>query len=240
MPLYPLWLGLMLPAARMQGIPADPPACPIVKVSYSTGDEYLLRYDAAGRLLEVAQPQGNFISLFSYQGDTVVSESSVNGLPDGKVTYVVNPYGLVTWAKEEKADGGSWHIRSYEYNGTQLRKVTHTDYPGAANTYYEVYTWHNGNPVKIEFYDAHQKPDGATSLQYYTDKPWRPGDYWNEATLLTGMESIRPKNLVKSVGGAESTHISYVFDVRGKITGMKETEERDMRTCSYKYRCDEP
>ncbi|WP_018630993.1 DUF4595 domain-containing protein [Niabella aurantiaca] len=235
--LYTFLLWFVLPSGWKQHTSSRQPACCIVNLRYSFGDAYRLDYDTIGRLETVTRLQGNFINRFLYRGDTVIAESFIDGLADEKTIYVINRNGLVTWAREGKTDGSTWHIRIFEYDGMQLRKVTHTDYLGAAYTSYEVYTWRNGNPVKIAYYDARKKPDGVNTFQYYEDQASRPGDYWSETALLTGMRSLQPKNLLKSISGPETTRISYVFDSKGKITGMKEAEDWDTRTCMYQYKC---
>ena len=92
-------------------------------------------------------------------------------------------------------------------------------------------TWGGGNVTAIT-------SGGSTqSLEYFTDKTARAGDYLQLSQLQGGYQILRNKNMVKSVlQGTSILNFDYTYDEDGKTTSVKITGSAS-DTFTYQYQC---
>ncbi|WP_018630988.1 hypothetical protein [Niabella aurantiaca] len=219
------------------------PDCRIIKITEPLSNTEVFSYDAKGRILTV--DYGSWATSFRYVGDSIIKEGT------WKSVYALNSNGLLAFERREYNNSGTqWEKRTYEYDGTKLKRSTVNKYSG---NNIRTYTWSNGNMITEQIQGADYSQ--STSYEYDTGKPYSPGDYFSWDLLENGVETIRNKNLVKkrtsiyidnnpgsSTPGVPETEISnynYAFDSNGKIISMTVTDQNNSNpsTYTYEYHC---
>ena len=210
------------------------PSCLVTKITQPSGQEYLLSYNADGKLTTIQYPSST--TQVTYSGNTIVALSTGSGGYYNKVTYTLNGNGLPSFIKTEyDATGTTWQTRAYEYQGTQVtkRKLIKS----AGNNTETIYVWANDNLVT-------ENITGPTFTQkleyeYYSDKPYQPGSNAENVVIIE-----RNKNLLKKrtstftsngVPEVEKTSFTYEFDKDGKILSMTEKDDINTGQTPYKY-----
>jgi hypothetical protein len=188
-----------------------------------------LTYNSEGKLSSVTE--GKKTSVYVYGGNTVIVNTTSDGLFYSKRIITLNTNGLASNSRTENdITGADWDNSSYEYNGTEILKTTYTVSAGGAPTI-ETYKWNGGNIVSLT--------SGSTTytLEYFTDKPSQPGDYFYFTELISGYYILKAKNALKSIiTGADITNFDYNFDADGKITSFICTGGSSY-TQTYQYQC---
>jgi hypothetical protein len=188
-----------------------------------------LTYNSEGKLSSVTE--GKQTSVYVYGGNTVIVNTTSDGLFYSKRIITLNTNGLASNSKTENdITGSDWDNISYEYNGTEIIKSTFTVSAGGAPTI-ETYKWSGGNMVSLT--------SGSTStiLEYFTDKPSQSGDYFYFTQLIAGYNVLKAKNALKSIStGSDITNFDYNFDADGKITSFVCTGGSSY-TQTYQYQC---
>lgn len=215
--------------------------CKITTIQSASGPGYELEYAPNGKL-KAAIYGGNSVTAFAYLDSFITAVSTSNGNFFSKTVYTINSNALVRKSRIEYDQAGTnWAERVYEYSGTELMKSTLTKSSGSISI--STYTWSNGNLVKrITKVDG--APNQELTYEYYTDKPYQPGDAWHLDIATSGVETIRPKNLLKKVtmkhlglDYTETTSYAYEFDSSGKIKSMTESGENGDNTYTYEFEC---
>lgn len=212
-------------------------SCKLVKVTQKNGNNTAvinITYNNEEKIATIgtASPLGNSSKLFTYTGNNInIVTTTSSGSRRDSVTLNANgrPSNIRSFGD---MSGMSWTNQAFEYNGTQLVKVLHSDNSSSTPST-SVATYNNGNMVSLV--------TGAlvSVLEYYTDKNNQVGDYLEFAHTMTYGVSIYPnKNLVKSIGsGNEQTQFVYDFDADGKITKAIISAGNNSTVLTYEYQC---
>lgn len=222
------------------------PDCRIVKISEPLGNTEVFSYDAKGRILKI--DYGSWATSFSYVGDSIIKDGA------WKSVYALNSNGLLAFERREyNSSSAQWQTRTFEYEGTQLKKLTAKSYSG---DFTRTYTWSNGNMV-LEHTEGNLYTQDI-AYEYYTDKPYGAGDAQSWDFLENGVETIRNKNLLKKYTSTfsdyrnpdptnppgiptiekETGSYTYTFDSDGKIISMTAGENNSTpSTYTYEYQC---
>ncbi|SDE23501.1 hypothetical protein [Niabella drilacis] len=223
------------------------PACRIKKIDEPRNITTMFSYDAQGRLQSVNH--NGSITSFTYIGDSIIKQGV------WKSVYALNRNGLVAFERREyNSSGTQWETRAYEYNGMQLKKMTAKSHSG---NFIRTFTWSNGNMV-LEHTEGNLYTQDIT-YEYYTGKPYSPGDVQSWDLWENGVETIRNKNLLKRYSSIFSDYrnpdpsappgtpavekdagsYTYIFDGNGTITAMTASSENssDLSTYTYEYQC---
>jgi len=200
--------------------------CRVAEVSIAGGQNIEVSYGSDGKVNSFSTGNGTLVS-FTYKGDTVQILHTDSGQFGSRVTVVNNVSGLATYVRTDYDQAGTqWGTTKYEYNGDQLATSKDSSYAGTSST--TTYAWFNGNMV------VSASGTQTTSSDYYTDKPYQPGDYLYFAQLLQGYQILRNKNLVKSTTGGS---FNYSFDGDGHISAMEIVEPNSAAVINYTYQC---
>ena len=216
--------------------------CRLSKIIFPEGSIYHFQYDTQNRLQTITVPADKYVDSFFYYHDSVVIITFINKLPDSRTVYTFNKNGLVAHKKKEAYQYYGWREEiDYEYKNDQLIQIKQTgrlqsEPPSKAKATTEIYTWKRGNLVKIQHFE-NGKYFGNENLQYYTEKPFRTGDYQSYEQIMTGLSTLKPANLLKAIIGPEILKLSYEWDENGNIISMTEEEENDIRVTKYEYEC---
>jgi uncharacterized protein with porin-like fold DUF4595 len=205
--------------------------CKIVAVTSTNGSPNYLSYSTDGKL--ASDSSGNSVTTFVYSDNTVTGTTNTSGAFSSKAIITLNANGLASNVRTEyNTAGTNWGNALYEYNGTEIVKVTNTSSSGGTPSITTI-TWSNGNPTSISSGSA------VSILDYYTDKPYQQGDYLYLAQLLEGYTIYRSKNLLKSiVTGSTLTTFTYSFDTDGNISMMTVSSGNTATTVLiYQYQC---
>ncbi|MBO9636249.1 MAG: hypothetical protein J7578_24315 [Chitinophagaceae bacterium] len=220
--------------------------CRITGMTSSTGEDYIFTYNAEGKIVSTAI-DGTPSVKFTYTGNTVTS-LYVSGTYYNKTTYTINSNGQVTHSRTEyNTAGTNWAERVYEYTGAQVTKETLTKNGGFTST--RTYQWNNGNLQTVSFSNNNNSWQ-TLAYEYYTDKPYQPGDILDWDRLMSGVEIFRSKNLVRKytstyqdntatppIPETEITNYSYEFDKDGKILSVTSSSGGSSQTYQYQYEC---
>ncbi len=203
--------AIMLNTSCKKKNTAKSQVCKIQRVTSGT-ESYIFSYDDQFRIWKIESPTRTVN--YSYNGLQYTILTTSSGSFMNKQIGTTNDAGLLLNLKtENNASGSEWTNDALNYNGTQVSSV--------------VSTYSNGDPSKTTNYIW--SPDGnlasivppsgpAATLSYYTDQPFKEGDYINVLmTLQFGNNYIRNKNLVKSLS---STNITYTFDADQKVSAF--------------------
>jgi len=232
LPIGTLLLCLSLTIACSKKKKNDPepstPTCRIITVS-GDGNTRNITYNDEGKISKVTTAVST--RTYEYSGNTVVVHITNSGAFVQKNIYTLNSNGFVANKREERNEAGTeWSNAEFLYNGgTQLIKITYTNSTGGSPTI-ATFSWANGNI----------QPD-AGALEYYSDKPTQPGDYfyYQEIFEHDGMKVYRPKNAVKSLTvGSSTISVMYTEDQDGKITNMTMQRGTLADIVNYQYQCD--
>jgi hypothetical protein len=211
--------------------PVQKAACRIVTVQYS-GTTHNITYNSEGKVSTTSY--GDIHRNFQYTNHTVVMNQTENGNFSEKITYTLNNDGLVANKKVEKNPSGTiWENTAFEYDGIKLHEAV-TTYSGSSATDVETLTWSNGNPIKSV------NNGNTATLEYYTDKPAKDGDYFHVLQLINfGTFYLKTKNPVKSSQGSNFlTTCEYTYDTDGKISAMTVNNGSPQPTIvTYQYQC---
>lgn len=206
---------------------ADKAICRITTITAATTDGYHLTYNNDGKISTITN--GAHEVVFGYSGNTIIETISDSGRFSCKLIITKNAAGLATNVRTElDLTGTNWYNDSYEYNGQELSKSTQTSSDGSPASI-KTYTWTNNN-IRSAIAST-----GTTFYSYYTDKPIQVGDYlYIYQLLVQGYETIRNRNLVKSINGVG---FSYEFDSDGNISGLNSISGTTVSALDYKYEC---
>jgi hypothetical protein len=244
----PLILTFALSGAGCKKDNDPKPVCLLTVITPGAGHVANLYYDDQNRLsmlwLEDRQIK------YEYRADSVIATERKNLSFVQRVIYKLNAQGLpVLMRQESNASGTQWYQYTYEYNGTEVVKSVITNYANSSTETY-VYTWSNGNLVKVV------EGPNERRFEYYTDKPRLQGDgFLIEMLSMSGsigmyslngaVEIVRNKNLLKkmehtllSVGSYSMTY-EYESDKEGKIekTSILNSNTNTNERLEYQYRC---
>ncbi len=175
---------------------------------------------------------GNYVTSYVYSGNTIIETSLNSGQFDNKAIVTVNSNGLATNVRtQNSADGTDWDNEAYEYNGTQVTKLTYTTSYGVSSDV-STFQWSGGNLVSL--IDA----GDTTKIAYFTDKLNQPGDYLSLSQLLQGYSVFKNKNVIKTItNGTDVSSITYIYDADGKITSLTENDGTNSYDYSFQYQC---
>jgi len=204
-------------------------SCRIITVTPSSGNVLNFTYNLEGKTGFVTN--GNALTVFSYSGNVVIGNTTVNGNFITKKTVVLHPNGFAASAKTEtSSDGSTWYKNTYEYNGAQLIKDTYTNSQNVVPQVTTI-TWSGGNLVATS-------QNGITStVEYYTDKPSQQGDYLALLQMIQGYRTYSSKNAVKSLlANGSISSFDYTYQ-DGKITALKFNAGGTITNYSYQYQC---
>ena len=216
-------------------------SCRISKMITPEETEYFFQYDTSCRLQTITSSMENRLDSFFYYQDSIVIITNLNNKRDSRTVYTLNKSGRVTHQKFLPISYEGW-IENIDYTYkdghliTIVRAVRLTTEPPEKTTISkEVFTWQNGNPIKITNYEE-GKPNGSEELGY-SNKKYRVGDFNSTEFIMTGLQILKPTNLLKNMIGPISLYLSYEFDSLGNIISMTEKEENDIRVTKYEYEC---
>lgn len=215
-----------------------PPTCLITTIAGPQDQAETFSYDGDGRLIAVKE--GSSLTKFSYTGDSIIKESV------WKSVFALNGAGRLAFERREYSKTADhWETRTYDYEGTQLKRVTVKSYSGSN---VRTYSWLNGNLIKENIQGAGYSQ--VITYEYYSDKPYQLGDIQSWDLLENGVESIRNKNLTKKYTSIytdsygidkQVLYYRYSFDAQGKIAQMTVTAEdasaSDPSVYGYSYIC---
>ncbi len=222
------------------------PECRIISMTSPTGEDYVFTYNAEGKLISTVMDGTSTIN-FTYNANTVTS-LYISGAYYNKTTYTINNNGQVTHSRTEYNTAGTdWAERDFEYTGAQVTKETLTKNGGFISI--RTYQWNSGNLMSVS-YNNNNNTWQNIAYEYYTDKPYQPGDILGWDKLMSGVEIFHSKKLVKKytstyqdnttgtpIPVTEITNYSYEFDNDGKITSMTSSSGSNSQTYQYLYEC---
>ncbi|MFT3827067.1 MAG: hypothetical protein QM731_24290 [Chitinophagaceae bacterium] len=216
--------------------------CRVNKIISPEGTEYKLQYDNTGHLQTITSPSEKYVDSFFYYKDSMVIITNIRDEPDCRTAYTFNKNGLLIHKKTEIYKHEGWiEDTDYEYKNTKLWRLKRkgrlpVEPLSSVTETTEIYTWQNGNPVKIHHF-INGRSYGSVRLRYYKNKPFRTGDFHSYVQIMVGVQILKPANLLKSVACQEKLRVNYEFDGNGKIISMTEKEENDIRITKYEYDC---
>ena len=202
--------------------------CRIVEVKVPGSQDVLITYNSDGKVSKEVE-EDSVVDAYTYKEDSIFIVQTVAGRFGSRQVIAVNPHGLATYVRSEyDPQGDLWNAFQFEYNGDQISRSTYTASDGGVTI--TTYTWLDGNLVASTV-------NGFTyTYGYYTDKPSQDGDYFSFSQLLSGVETVRNKNLLKSLSGNE---VTYSFDGSGKISSLHmSANSSQITTANYTYQCD--
>jgi len=208
------------------------PDCYVIVIVPSSGAPVNFSYNSEGEIESIKEGL-NSIS-FIYKTDSIIASQTRNNIFYEKRKYKLNSNGFPSNVRiESDQSGNNWINYSYEYNGTELKKMTITTSSAGLSQVYN-YTWNNGNLTSIT--------DGTNThtYEYYSDKTYRVGDacFLMERLHDYGVGVMRTKNMRKSdqyvsPAGSYTLNYNYEFDSKGKVTAVKENS----LTYNLQYQC---
>lgn len=208
---------------------AKKPDCRIISItSTPSGEVTKINYNSEGKISSISNALDT--TTYTYNGSIATGITS-SGTFKSKRTITTNSSGLATNVRiEQNVSGTLWSNAFYEYNGTELIRVTSTSSSNPTPIISTI-TWTNGNLISIN------SGTSGSTLEYFTDKPAQAGDYLHLFQLLNGFEVYKPRNAIKSISaGATVNTFNYNFDGDGKITSMTITGN-PTGTFFYEYQC---
>ena len=147
-------------------------------------------------------------------------------------TVTFNADSLATNVRSSYLQNGTdWQNAEFIYNGIELSQETFTKQSGGSPVI-STFQWTGGNLIS-------QNVDGdITTYTYYSNQPNEDGDFFYEEMLLSGAQTIRNKNLLKSESHyGDDSNITYTFDTDGKITSWTRDDGTNTYTTAYQYQC---
>jgi hypothetical protein len=204
------------------------PNCRIItETVVATGPAIRFWYNSDGKVSRSVANNGS-VQAYTYDGNVTTILALDSGSFRSRTIVTNNAAGLATNVRVEQDDAGTiWSNTKYEYNGEELAKSTNTTSSGGTPSI-ATFSWSNGNLV------TETSGANTATYDYYTDKPWRSGDYWSFAESLEGFEIVRNKNLLKSVATVVFT---YEFASDGKISSLKLSSPGSVNFVDYEYEC---
>lgn len=195
--------------------------------SFSSGNvSGTIQYNQAGKVSRVTTPQS--INSISYQGDSFLIIHADSGVITSKTYGKLNASGLASAVRTETLQDNKWTRILYEYDGAELSRAITTTSDDNTPSIVE-YLWTNGNMT------AAVAGKDTSFLSYYTDKAFQPGDYYYLYNLISGYETVRNKNLLRTVSG--SIDFVYEWGTNGKISTMRYTAGTSLSFIDYGYDC---
>ncbi|GAA0564804.1 hypothetical protein [Chitinophaga japonensis] len=243
----------------------QPPAsdCRIITMVQDRGGDattYDISYNSEGKISSI-QLDDNNKSLYTlnYTGNTFIHELHYSSRRFSHTLVELNDQGLPLKITEELYNDilqpnkiTNRNYTTYEYNsrGELLKYKAWYDNlsnPDAGIEITTLVTWSGGNAVKAAVSDGSE----WLELEYYTDRPWQPGDEINRLFLIQqGICPYKNKNLVKAqkyvkknndgtTSVIQITNINYEFDGEGKITSATSTTSTipGKIVTQYQYAC---
>lgn len=200
--------------------------CKITTINFPTGNvAYHIAYNNEGNISSLSV--GNASITYTYSNDKTTITTTDAGRFISKVVASKNTNGLAVNVRTEyNADGSNWDNSAYEYNRTELVKRTFTS--STNDNQITVYTWLDKN-VKSSVLQS-----SAINYEFYKDRLNQPGDYFWLAQLVQGYETLRNKNVPKSIG---DDHFTYQFGVNG-ISSLTARNGTNMNIVDYGYTCE--
>ena len=221
--------GIFLSGCKKDNDGADS-SCRIITVTPSSGTGFNFTYNSSGQPESITS--GNVVTIFSYSGNVIVANTTLNGAFNAKKIITLNPNGFAANVKTvTSANGATWYMNTYEYSGKELIKDTYTN---SQNVTPEVTIvgWSGGNLVSTT------KDGVTTSVEYYTDKPSQNGDYLVLTQMIQGYKVYNTKNVIKSLlTGNTITSFDYTYQ-DGKITALKFNGNGTITNYNFQYQCD--
>jgi len=202
------------------------PVCKIITATIAGAPQpYRFIYNSKGQLSRTVA--GSALFAYDYAGDSVIITREDSGRYQARTVATLNSLGLATNVRlYTSASGADWNNTANEYNGEELIRSTYTSSNGVPSV--STYTWSNQNMV------AQINGTDTTVYEYYTDKPILKGDYLDFTNFLQGYETIRNKNLLKSIYGELFT---YDLGQNGNITTLEVTAGNSRGFIDYEYEC---
>jgi hypothetical protein len=221
--------------SKNDGPANDPPACRIVTIIPGSGDSIHIKYNAEGKI--ASSKQGTTVKNFKYSGNSIIINENIITAGDiifqSKTFVTVNEHGLATNAKtENNVSGTDWTSLAFEYIGKEVVKQVSTSSGGITSII--TMKWTNGNLTSLA------SGINTATIEYYADKPSRPGDFWHLKQLLEkGYFIIASKNAVKSqLFGGTFANIFYITDNEGKFTSTSlDFGTPPVETYIFEYQC---
>lgn len=198
------------------------PNCKIITVNMGA-QNFVINYDEQNRIASVVS--GSTTRTYVYTGSTItITETNGGSFSKRRIVTVGANNMPVNLREEQNTAGTLWMNSAFEYNGTELSRLTQTGSGGTAPMVV-TYTWANGNPVSAS--------SGSTTNVIAVDasKPAQAGDFsWFSAFYHEWITVLKPKNLITSIAGSTFT---YTFDSDNKISSLISGGT----TVSYNYTC---
>ncbi|MGZ5136102.1 MAG: hypothetical protein ACXWCG_13175 [Flavitalea sp.] len=203
------------PQQQQQQQPAAP-VCRIETIQVDTNTA-TLSYDSRGRMAQVSFDDGK-VEIYTYTGDTVTITRSKNDFFDSRVIAVYNPQGLATQVRLESNSAGTAGTKlRFLYSDTTMVRSFLSSFNNSNATTSD-YGWTDGNLVQISAGGG----STVTLLEYFTDKPSQPGDYFHYVNLSQGYTIFKTKSLLKRISaGGDVLNFDYAFDSVGKIKELR-------------------
>lgn len=203
--------------------------CKIITVTPNSGNAFNFTYNSSGQIETVTT--GNTVTVFSYSGNIILANTTVNGAFSTKKTITLNTNGFAATVKTEtNANGSAWYKDTYDYNGTEIIKDTYTN---SQNVVPEVTTvaWSGGNIISIT------QNSTTTTVEYYMDKPSQQGDYFQLNQIIQGYKVYTTKNAIKSaLTNGNISSFDYTYE-QGKIVAFKFNANGTLINYNYQYQC---
>jgi hypothetical protein len=206
--------------------------CRVTRLIRENGQTYDFTYGDDGKLKSMLSLPTNELSSFSYNGNKTTVNVTKNGNFNLKLFVTNNAAGLATNILiETLASGKDWFNQAITYEGQKIVSNEVTD-SGGNDSAIASYIWKDGNPsVLINDGDIFH-------YEYYTEKPFQPGDWRDIQQLIGGYRIYQYQNLLQSseING-NKTYYTYKFDESGRIIQSTSTSKNISTVFDIKYEC---
>ena len=217
----------------------EDPNCSLNVITPSFGAATNLYYNSEGKLISIKFNDLN--TSFEYKGDSIIVIKKQGPDFDRKWSYKMNSDGLpIALKKDYNAAGTQFERHVFEYEGTEIKKITITTSSSSTIVIVLNHTWKNGNLIS--------QPNGlgvTYTYEYYDELPSTVGDIHYLETIINQdpVYLIRNKNMVKKITettslGSSSRQYEYSFDKNGKVSAVKRIDPVSPFHYDLQYKCD--
>ena len=202
--------------------------CRIAYFVTNDRDTSFISYNTNGTINKLRESNGAITSYIYSNNIVTITRNERTGFAYMTVV-TLNPFGLPQNVRMDyDLTGTHWSKSDYEYNGDEVSRVT------GRFSFVNIIdvvdlTWNDGNLI------SSSNGIRTTHFEYDLTKPHQDGDYFSLLKLLSGIESVRPKNLVTA---ADGIRFNYEYSAEGRISSITEiAPNMDPVKHSFVYEC---